>query len=617
MIRKIPGDPKMSLGKISNRQWNVAACILIMCLGAILYGHTLNVPFYYDDVINLVDKPVYRRDLYSSFLDILNSRGIANFTFALNYHFGELNLVGLHLVNIAIHILASCVVFGIFSLFMPGTPGMALTGALIFLAHPLQTQSVTYIIQRYTSLSGLLLFSATLLFCHACRRLNQEGSISVIFIALYAVSLIFGATAVYTKENAAVLPVLLVLAVYFFIDQQIRFRKLVVLVAPFTIAPLYQIYVQIAVPIINRGGTSTTAAISSLSQTGDAAVSTATPITYLVTEFGVLWIYIRLLFLPVKQALLYNYPMVKTLFGLKSIMAFIGIMLLFAIAFLLRKKQKLIACGILWFFVGLAVESTFIPLDPVFEHRLYIPLFGFALVAIGLIRMIPARGIALAISILLIGSYGILTWQRNALWSDEIAFYEDNLKRAPGRVWLYLCLGTMYIEKKQYERAEKLLNRAIELRPNYFKAYNNLATLYDLTGRPEQALAAYTRAATIDPTDAKVHTNMGAVFAGLKRWDEAIAQHTIAISLKPDYALAYFNLGVARYSTGDTTGALDSFRIAAELAPSDEDTLYNMALISAETGDLKTALQIVTRLTAINPERGAKLAIEVSSSRHN
>lgn len=603
----------MNVDGISKRQWHVIAGIFIVFLGCILYGHTLNAPFYYDDIISLVEEPVHRRDLNYAFKNIFQPRGIATLTFGLNYHFGELNPFGYHLVNIIIHVLTSYVVFCVFALFVPGSPAMALTGALIFLAHPLQTQSVTYIVQRYTSLSALFLFSATLLFCHACQHLRRKDSSTTVFAALYAAAIICGIAAVYTKQNAAVMPILLFLAVHFFIDQQMRLQKLALLVSPFVIAPLYQMYMQVMVPIMNVSGTSTTAAISSLSLAGNEEVAAATPFTYLVTEFGVIWLYIRLLFLPVKQALIYNYPMVDTFFGMKSIAAFLGILVLLTVAFMLRKKQNLIACGIFWFFAGLAVESSFIPLDPVFEHRLYVSLFGFALVAIGLLRMIPSRRTVLAACIALTGVYGALTWQRNALWNDPIAFYEDNLKRAPDKVWLHMCLGTLYLEGKQYPRAEILLKRAIELRPNYFKGYNNLATLYDLTGRPEPALEAYKRAAEIDPRDAKVHTNMGAVFAGQKRWNEAIAQHKIALAIKPEYALAHYNLGVALYSNGSTTDALRSFRNAVALAPRDEDALYNLALVSSETGDVTAAQQTASYLATLNPERGAKLAAEIAT----
>lgn len=604
----------MNFERISKRQWLVIASISIVCLGGILYGHTMNAPFYYDDIISLVDEPVHHRDLSYSFNNIFQPRGIANLTFGLNYHFGGLDPAGYHMVNIVIHILTSFVIFGILLLIVPDSPGMALTGALIFQTHPLQTQSVTYVVQRYTSLSALFLFCAILLFCHACQRLSREGSSSAVFISLYLTALACGTAAVYTKQNAAVLPILLLLAMYLIVDRQIHIRKRVFLVMPFFVAPLHQMFMQVALPIINRsGGTTTTATISSLSQAGNAEVAAATPLTYLATEFGVIWLYIRLLFLPVKQALIYNYPMAKSFLDIKSMVALSGIILLLAVAFAIRKKHALIACGIIWFFAGLAVESTLIPLDPIFEHRLYVSLFGFALVVIGLLRMIPSKRNAYTAGIVLVGIYGILTWQRNALWNDPIAFYEDNLKRAPDKVWLYMALGTLYLEHKQYSRAETFLKKAIELRPDYFKGYNNLATLFDLTGRPELALEAYKRAASIDPLDAKVHTNMGAVFAGQKKWNEAIAQHRMALSIKPEYALAHYNLGVALYSNGNRADALKSFRYAVALAPRDEDALYNYALVSSETGDLNTARQSVSQLTALNPERGARLAAEIAA----
>lgn len=601
----------MLFDRLSGRQRDVLACIFIVCVGLLIYSHTLKAPFYFDDIVHIVESSPSRRDLAMALHNIFNSRGIADLTFALNYSYGGLDVTGYHVVNIFIHLASSVVVYSIMTLLVQGTGWVPFAGALIFLTHPLQTQSVTYIIQRYTSLSGLFLLLCTMFFCRAYQRFSGDRRYSALFCGCYVSALCCGAAAVFTKQNAAVIPVLLMLVVCFFIEQHGRYVRVVALVAPFAVAPLCQVYTQLINPVFMQKSS-----IATVTMVADGTVAAATPLTYLVTEFSVIWLYIRLLFLPYGQALVYDYPLVANLFTTSNVVAFIGILVLLGAAFVFRNKNKMISCGILWFFVGLAVESTIIPLDPVFEHRLYVPLFGFVLVTLGLVRLIPSAKIGFIVFLFLVGSYGVLTWQRNALWSDPVAFYEDNLKRAPGKEWIYVDLGKLYIERQKFDRAETLLRRALELSPTDYKAYNNLGTLYDLTGRPENALSAYRQAITIDPLFAEAYTNLGAVYAGQKRWKDAISQYSIAISIKPDFAMAYYNLGVARYSTDDLPGACAAFRMAAELAPTNLDILYNWGIASAETGNVPTALGIVPRIINIDPVRGKQLAAEIRLIQH-
>ncbi|MEJ2472072.1 MAG: hypothetical protein P8Y96_13305 [Desulfuromonadales bacterium] len=127
----------------------------IVLLGAILYANTLQVPWYMDDINNILDNQAVQ-SMGNAWQDLFTSaRGLVNLTFAVNYAWGGDQVLGFHLVNIAIHLLTSCLVFLLLKRVFRQNVAFAVGGALIFLAHPLQTQAVTYIVQRATSLAAL------------------------------------------------------------------------------------------------------------------------------------------------------------------------------------------------------------------------------------------------------------------------------------------------------------------------------------------------------------------------------------------------------------------------------------------------------------------------------
>ena len=127
----------------------------IVLLGSILYSNTLHVPWYMDDINNILDNQAVH-SLGEAWQALFTSaRGFVNLTFAVNYALGGDNVVGFHVVNIAIHLLTSCLVFLLLKRVFRRNGLFAVGGALIFLAHPLQTQAVTYIVQRATGLAAL------------------------------------------------------------------------------------------------------------------------------------------------------------------------------------------------------------------------------------------------------------------------------------------------------------------------------------------------------------------------------------------------------------------------------------------------------------------------------
>jgi protein O-mannosyl-transferase len=610
--------------------------VIIALLGLLVYGQTLHVLWYFDDLPNIVENPVIR-DLTLATRSLLTSgRGLAQWSFALNYRFAGLEVTGYHLVNIAIHLVTAGFVQAILRRLFPPASWLPLLGALLFLVHPLQTQAVTYIVQRMTSLSGLCFFLALYLYIRGRETLVATGNcFSRRHVLYYLASLFAGAAAVLIKQNAAILPLALLLFDAYFLSKEGvgNWQKRLLYVLPFFVVPLWLTVVQLLLPLAQGTGFAELTGAGSL--VNQQQISS---LHYLATEFSVIWLYLRLLVLPYGQALDYGYPVVESLLTGKTILALLGIIVVLWGACACRKRMPLVSFGIFWFFLALSVESSLIPLDPVFEHRLYVPLFGFVLVVLGLLQRLPQHRWGEVILLLLLPLLAVTAWQRNALWNDPIAFYESNLRWAPWSERVRVALSKEYLDAGRYDEALALLERALQINPNYVDAYQNLSflyiersqydrameillrglridpfsarlndnigTLYEKIGQSGLAITHLQRAIALDPSFAKAYLSLGAVYAENGQPQQAIENYRKAIALTDRNVDAHFNLGVIFYRQKRLREAQQEFLLATEQAPGDAEALANLARISLELGERQTALDILPRLGQMN----AKLA---------
>lgn len=615
----------------------------IAVLGVLIFGHTLHAPWYFDDMASIVDN-IAIRNLGQSFQDLFSGRGLAQLTFALNYRFGGLEVAGYHLVNISIHIVSSCLVLLILKRVFRSALWWQLLGALLFLVHPLQTQAVTYLVQRMTSLSGLFFFLSLYFFILFREEIESrpDGYSFRVWI-YYLFSLGCGAAALLSKQNAAILPLALLLFDSYFLPRPRHdsFRKRLGVVLPFFVFPLWSGYQQVVAPFFQG------AVISELGSTVNLASQQHISVAnYFVTEFSVIWLYIRLLFLPYGQVLDYGYPLVTTLLTLKSILALAGIIALLSGAFLWRRKLPLISCGIFWFFLALSVESTFIPLDPVFEHRLYVPMFGFVLVVVGLLQLLPRPRLGHFLLLLLIVAFAGMAWLRNDLWNAPIALVEDNLRQTPRNERMHVALSKSYLDAGRLDEALTLLHRAIEINPEFDSAYLNLSAIYFQKGENERALEALQRGLVANPFSEKLHNNLGTYYlatgqlekakrsfeeviahnpfypdsyvnlgiyyAEIEQLEKASVYYLKAIALSHENAAAHINLASAYYRLQRLSEALQELKVALKQDPRSVHALVNIAVISKQLGDKQAAFAVLPQLREVNRSLADELEQELS-----
>ena len=522
--------------------------LIIVLISIIIYSNSFDCSFHFDDSIDIVNNPTIREITnVKAWWNYSVTRPVSMFTFALNYHFHEDSVFGYHLVNLIIHIINACLVWWliILTLSSPAFKNdsivkhkliLAFFGAVIFASHPVQTQAVTYIVQRMTSLATMFYLLSLTLYIKARIRPNKK---SIMFIT----SACSAVLAMLTKQIAFTLPFIIILYEFIFFkpeNKKINFkdkRVIITLVILLLLIIIIPAMMSFNFSLIFREITS---------QQGN--IFTLTGTNYLLTQFRVITTYIRLLFLPINQNLDYDYPISTTLFSVNTFLSFLFLLIIIAIAFLLFKKYKIIAFGIFWFFITLSVESSIIPIpNVIFEHRIYLPSVGFIFFLISAIYYLLWHvnyKIVISIFILITSINSILTYKRNEIWKNEYTLWTDVISKSPNKARPWNNRGFFLGTKGKYDQALDDFNKAISINPRYIKALTNRGALYMAQQKYSKAFVDMNKAIEIAPYNLAVtYLNRGMLYMIQKNFEKSIMDLQIAIELDPLYAKAYYSLG--------------------------------------------------------------------------
>jgi len=585
--------------------WNVLRSLpfhifLIVLLPLFAYSNTLNTPFHFDDDPNIVENQAIKDFGYilnpSKAKGLpkgggLSSRWVGYLTFAMNYRYNGLDVTGYHIVNILVHIsnalllyamvvLSYCTPYLKKSLLKESSAYIALFTALLFVSHPVQTQAVTYIVQRFASLATFFYLAAIV--CYIKSRLSIRNHWRYFF---YMLSLISAILAMKTKEIAFTLPVVITLYEFLFFEGAFkkRFFYLFPLLLTMLIIPISLLGID--KPIGEMIGN-----VSEVSR-----IQTDIPRQeYLFTQFVVIVTYIRLLFFPINQNLDYDYPIYHKFFTLKVMLS--SLLLLFIFGFgvymLLRSRTRsrslrLVAFGIFWFFITLSVESSIIPIvDVIYEHRIYLPSIGVFL-AISTTAVLTVKHFKGTKSYLVVLPFFIIipllltiaTYKRNMVWKDGISLWSDVVKKSPEKARPHNNLGNDLEKQGRTAEAIEQYLQALRIEPDHVNAHYNLGIALDNQGRTAEAIEQYIIALRIEPNHVNAHyhhNNLGIALDKQGRTAEAIEQYLQALQIHPDYGEAHNNLGIALIRKGDIEGAIIHFRKALRINPDNIQAKNNL-----------------------------------------
>ncbi len=589
------------------RFFNLIGLVIIVLLGIIIYSNSFRCTFHFDDFKTIVQNTKIQNIYdFGSWWSYSPTRPVSIFTFALNYHFFKLDVWYYHLVNLIIHLVNAGLVWGL-TLLIFSSPAVrdnpvakhkkiiALFTALFFVSHPLATQSVTYIVQRMTSLAALFYLLSLTLYIKA-RIYDKNKKFNCL---LYAGAWLSAILAMLTKENAFTLPFMIILFELFFMRTKYRsgylvnFRTIIMILALISIL--------IIIPFANPTGVFKPIP-PSLTQGGTQVI---TPLNYFLTQPVVIAKYILLLFVPVNQNVDYDFPLSESFWEPLTVLCFLFLLSLLVLAVILFKRNRVLSFGIFWFFMTLSVESGFIPIsDVIFEHRTYLPSFGFFLILSSILFMLPRNiktNIIVSGCVVVTIIYSALTYDRNKIWKDELTLWEDVVLKSPGKARPYINRGSAYSLLGQWDKALADYSRGIELSPNYLDALYNRGYVYGKLGQWEKASADYSRAIEISPRYIPAYSNRGNTYAKMGLWDKAINDYSEAIGMDPAYIMAYYNRGLAWYNLQEWENALKDFSMAARLDTGYTDAYYNRGLTYGNLDQWDKAINDFSKVVELDP----------------
>ena len=539
--------------------------VLFLIVGFAIYSMTFDDEFIFDSFTIISDQ--YHIQDISYYLDLQNwkiyNRPLANLTLSINFYYGSSNVVGYMLVNILLHVISTFLVFllskKMFASFAVSKPGglkmepgiFAIFVALLFLVHPLQTQSVTYIIQRMNTLASMFVLVAVLFYWNA-RILQVEKRRIGLSMFLLFLAVVTGLLGLFSKQNAVIFPGAFFLIEVLFIrtgSPRIKNVYLSVIGGLIVLAILFLIIVGMIpeeTDLISRKD-------------------------YFLTQSRVLIRYMSLMIFPWGQNLDYDFVLSSSILDYKVILSALGLLVCLLCGFFALKKNRLVSFAIFWFFLALSIESSLIPIrDVINEHRCYLAVWSYSILLVVFVdylfrnRSVKYVYIVLSLCILI---YAGLTINRNRVWDTNYSLWQDVVKKSPkkARPWNNLGYATLMIENRPDE-AIGYLETAISLDTTYAKAYNNLGMAWKEKGDLVRATGYFHKAVEYLRI-ASILNNLGCVLILNGQSQEALEYLLEAIENAPnDYSLNY-NIGVAYQQVGDTSNAIGYYQNTLKIAP--------------------------------------------------
>ena len=585
----------------SRKVW-AAAGLLVVAVSA-AYANSFHGPFIFDDTPSIVENHSIRHLASPQVLaappDAITTAGrpVVNLSLAINYAIGGLAVEGYHVVNLALHILAALALFALVrrTLLLPtlcaqfgaAATGLALAVALLWAVHPLQTESVTYIVQRAEAIVGLLYLLT--LYCLLRGAAAARGR------AWYAAAVGTCALGMASKEVMVLAPVVAVLYDRIFIAgsfrKSLRRRWGLWLALAATWVLLALVYNMSR----NRGGS----AGFGLGMTVWA---------YARTQFGCIIHYLRLAFWPSPLVLDYGYPIAsKATEIVPYAMAVFALVAATAAALALRPKWGFLG---VWFFAILAPTSSIVPLpgQTEAEHRMYLPLAAVvALVVLAAYWAMGRFGLRFrrAVAALIPAVAAILGWgtyQRNKAYQSELAIWDIAVRDSPLNDRAYLSRGNAYRANGQYGAAIEDYDKSIALNPRYAKAYNGRGNAYSGEGRYDEAMKDYGKAIKLKPDLADAYNGRGSVFGNMGQVDAAIKEFDRAIELDPEFAQAYYNRGNAFGAKGEVDAAIDNYDRAIRLQPDYAEAYNSRGRAYDSKGQIDSSIKDYDRAIRLRPD---------------
>ncbi|MCC7192008.1 MAG: tetratricopeptide repeat protein [Phycisphaeraceae bacterium] len=615
---------------------SIAPVLILLLVGGAIYSNSFSGVMVFDDHQVLIDNSMIRHPLQIWLHPAgvqetgLSGRPVTAFTFALNYQIHGLKVWGYHLVNLVIHLAAALTLMGITrrTLDLPRFAGryaassrwLALTIALLWMAHPLQTSAVTYVSQRLEILMGLcyLLTLYCVIRSHDSSNSSQRKGWSVAALIVCAVGM-------GSKEVMVTAP--LVVFIYDWIFLSGNFRELIrrrwrlhlSLTATWVILALLVCY-------------------SPRGQSVGFHFDDLTALDYLQTQTSSILTYLKLSLWP--HPLILDYGPAD--FGVPILRHFtqyaprglIIVSLLIAVVLALRYRPAWGFPGV-WFFLILAPSSSFLPMrtEVIAEHRMYLSLIAVIVLAVMAAYHVGERLfrstsvdsahassgstlpsmtafilVAAAVSVL-----GALTYMRNWDYRSELVMWEDVVAKRPGNSRAFDAVGLEYSQINRLPEARTALLCALAIRPDFQYTQGLLGYVLMRQGDLDTAMM-YLEKASLNQkpldnrTTAAAWYQYGTLLQKKQQPRQALEAFERALRLDPDLAQAHNGAGVALTLLGNRSRAISEFEAALASRPGYDEARFNLAVSYGESGQTRQAIEHLRDILGRHPKHGLALA---------
>lgn len=541
--------------------WHIVLGAAGVVLAAfILYGPSLNGPFVFDDRYLPFMTPSLAKLPLKAWMGV---RPLLNFSYWITYQISGLDSFPYHALNVVLHALNSMLVFLIVRKFlsMAGETGgkrnvLAGLAGVVFLAHPVMTESVAYVASRSETLSVFFAFSAFAVYMYTREHGLRPGHVVLVLLLFVA--------ALTTKEHTLALPAVFIVTDLFWsgfagVRRNRLFYGVILLGLAIGAAVVWNV-------------------LKSTKMIGFSAEN-LTWYQYLFTQFRAVCIYLRLFLLPVGLNVDYDMPPSLTIVQHLAILWLAVLLGLGFLAWKYRREYPMAAYGFLIFLILLAPTSSIVPIrDVIAERRVYLPSIGLLLIGVDLLRHLrwsTARYAALAAGLFVV--LGAATYVRAQVWSDNVLLWQDSVSKSPNKVRPRLQLGYFEMESGNCNAAVADYEAASRLEKPTYDLLVNWAYALDCAGRTDEALAKLREAEKIEHK-AHLYATMGMMLGKQKRNSEALDALNKAAAVNPRFAMTYLYRGNVYMQSGEPARALEDYRQAVKLDPSIEAAQQALAM---------------------------------------
>ena len=593
--------------QISKNSWlaNSLICLTIVTALLIAYSNTFYSPFYFDDYGYVIGNSFV--EITSLSFDNLKDaalkspgkmRAIANISFALNHFFGGKQVFGFHLINFLIHAGASIAAYFLFVKTLTLTPNtgaitnrkeIAFFSALLWAVNPLHTNSITYIIQRMNSMAGLFFLASVLFYAHGRTSSTKSRQYS-----WFSGAFLSGIMAIFSKENALLLPVIICGYEMIFISKW-KSKKDLVKILPL-VAGAGLLIAGIALSL--KGG-------SLLNLFSGYAGKDFTMLERLLSEPRVIMFYLSLLALPLPSRLnlLHDFTVSSSIISPPQTLA--AIACIAALLYLMvwsYQRNRIFSFALFWFFGNLLIESTFLPLALIFEHRTYIPSLFLPLSLLVFWQQLSMNMQAKRLIVtLLIALSTLFTWQRNQVWTTTLSLWSDVATKSPnlsrGHIGKYFALKS----RGEYSKAHQSLLEAFKVDPSDDRAMTNLVMTYMEQNKFGASIQVLNKFLATKQT-AQAYIERAKAYAMLKRFKQTAQDADNALKIAPNNGLAWLIKGKALSTLNKRKEALEALTTAQNLGIDSPGVHEALGEVYINSGKIDLAIHYFKEAIKRNPD---------------